>query len=351
MLDPAAVSKLQNSLFAENEDGKAPRGRRKRKKKSKHKLKRGLSASLQAEALSSLVRPSRKSEAADAANAIMLDQRKRDYLSAEMMKIMSSQEEWIGSPSSSLQLTFSSTANRHIVNKQDILNYDKFRRNVNYNNIIARGAYLAKFEPKKPRRPSKASLRRARQEKSFRVRPPTAVAAVDAERRRMRHLRSFSSSALKAAGRQPRASLRCATAKARLRASPQMQRVVSPTGRLDEASLPKDQQKHHRRRESSWNSTVSARSPSMDVANFPSLTDVENSAADVPGSTAIRHARRLSHNDGSSEELGVSVNDQLQLTDESIIARLRELAQGTRNPSESSGGHSKFARSVSCPNL
>eukprot|EP00750_Incisomonas_marina_P011611 INCI16396.12.p5 GENE.INCI16396.12~~INCI16396.12.p5 ORF type:complete len:100 (+),score=15.73 INCI16396.12:482-781(+) len=59
-----------------------------------------------------------------------------------MFKVMNSKKEWVGSPSSSLQLTFSSTANFHIINKQDLLNHDRFRSNPKFNNIIARGAYL-----------------------------------------------------------------------------------------------------------------------------------------------------------------------------------------------------------------
>ena len=155
MLSHDAVRGLQDELFSpkRSQSGKkkkisgkkgAPARPDHLGKVAAHRRKptRRLNATTEEEALDELVPQSHKSAAAALAVSQLLDQRKRDYLSAEMFKVMNSKKEWVGSPSSSLQLTFSSTANFHIINKQDLLNHDRFRSNPKFNNIIARGAYL-----------------------------------------------------------------------------------------------------------------------------------------------------------------------------------------------------------------
>lgn len=155
MLSAEAVRGLQEELFSPKSSSKGRKKKKPRGKKNalarpdhlgkvahRQKPKRRLTATTEEEALDELVPQSHKSAAAALAVSQLLDQRKRDYLSAEMFKVMNSKKEWVGSPSSSLQLTFSSTANFHIINKQDLLNHDRFRSNPKFNNIIARGAYL-----------------------------------------------------------------------------------------------------------------------------------------------------------------------------------------------------------------
>lgn len=132
MLNDATVKALQQKLFASSDsgDGSTKRTTKKKKTKGRRKKKqpapRRLSAPLNEEAVMTLVATSHKSDANDYAVSTMLDQRKRDYLSAEMMRMMSTKPGWVGSPSSQVKLTFSRTANYHIVNKQDMLNYDRY---------------------------------------------------------------------------------------------------------------------------------------------------------------------------------------------------------------------------------
>jgi hypothetical protein len=227
MLGPAAVEGLRRSLFGEVEQqqqqhdgdegvplGTTDKGRGK-KSGRRRQPRRRLSAPREVVAVPDLVLPSHKSDANDFAVSTRLDQHKRDYLSAAAMRYMSSKSEWVGSPSSTVSLSFSRTANYHILSKQDILQYDGFRRNPKFNNIIARGAYLQKFE-----RPSSSSSlsscprnqheiskgdddggggggegenkeerRVRRRELGFTVPTPVVAAAQASEQRRMRSLR------------------------------------------------------------------------------------------------------------------------------------------------------------------
>ena len=137
MLSNAAVKALQQQLFTPNNDDddvninngrktKKTKKQRSKKSRSKKKPKQRLNAALdEGDAVMRLVKPSHKSDAFDYSVSMMLDQRKRDYLSKEAMRMMSDKKEWVGSPSSCAKLTFSRTANYHVVNKQDMLNYDR----------------------------------------------------------------------------------------------------------------------------------------------------------------------------------------------------------------------------------
>ncbi len=91
---------------------------------------RRLSAPMQEDAVLELVIPSNKSEAVDAVVLAQMDQRKRDYIAAQIVELTKKRPDWQGSPSSPTKLTFSRTSNYHVIAQQDLLNYDGFRKQV-----------------------------------------------------------------------------------------------------------------------------------------------------------------------------------------------------------------------------